>query len=100
MNEISVKTIFLTLLLSSIFANSINITDWIVDNDSMELCEGENKDAEKDETKPKHEKDEIFTENTKNSFISLLFKFSPDTNEINPHSIQCREVLTPPPDYL
>lgn len=97
MNQISVKTLFLIALLGVIVANAVSLPDWIADGDALELCESEKKEAEKEELKT--EKDEICLDESKHAFSFLLIPSPPDKNEIDPHSIQCREILTPPPDF-
>jgi hypothetical protein len=94
MNQISVKTFFLTMLLSVILANAVNLSDWILDGDVLELCESEKTDTEKEEAK-----NEIFVHEFQHAFSFLLPNSLPDTNDIDSHSIQCREILTPPPDF-
>ncbi len=86
-------------MMSVVFANAISISDWIMDGDALELCEKEAKDSENEELKTETEKDEILTKNFVHNYGFLLPKFLHNMKEIDLHSIQCREILTPPPDF-
>lgn len=94
------KYFFALILLGSISFNSLSALDWVGDFDATELYEMEQSEKEKEEQKKEKEKDEIFVTEDNNRFHSLLPLSGSINGKVTPNSIQCREVVTPPPEFI
>lgn len=100
MKKISIISTFLLLIVSTVFINSYTTLYWSLDNEILELLECEKSDSEKETAKTQPKKVEFFFQNTLSYFVVVLTIFSPNANEVDSRPIQCREILTPPPDFF